>query len=101
MGPHIYIYGGTDGSHWKSSLHQLNTSSLKWSQLATAGHGPMRKGGCGMVSHDNHLLILGGYGAPSGPTQPGAEFIKDSRSTGGLGWTNEVHSYDLKEGEGV
>ena len=57
--------------------------------------------GCGMVSHDNHLLILGGYGYPSGPTQPGAEFIKDSRHTDGVGWTNEVHSYDLKEGEGV
>ena len=37
---------------------------------------------------------------PSGPTQPGAEFIKDSRFTDGRGWTNELHVFDVQKGEG-
>ena len=73
--------------------HVSRVPSTSWKQLSSAG--PMRMGACGMVAHD------GGYGYPSGPTQSGAEFIKDSRYTGGRGWTNELHTFDLKEGEGV
>ena len=98
-GHHVYLYGGSDGSHLQSSLHQLDTRSWTWKQLSSTG--PMRMGACGMVAHDSKLVLFGGYGSPSGPTQPGAEFIKDSRLTGGQGWTNEVHTFDLKEGEGV
>ena len=98
-GHHVYLYGGTDGSRFQSSLHQLDTRSWTWKQLSRSG--PMRKRACGMVAHDSKLVLFGGYGYPSGPTQPGAEFIKDSRYTNGVGWTNEVHIFDLKEGEGV
>ena len=37
---------------------------------------------------------------PSGPTQPGAEFIKNSEVTDGRGWTNELHVFDVQKGEG-
>ena len=95
-GHHVYLY---DGSHNQSSLHQLDTRSWTWKQLSSAG--PMRKVSCGMVAHDSKLVLFGGYGVQSGPTQPGAEFIKSSDFTDGRGWTNEVHTFDLKEGEGV
>ena len=98
-GHHVYLYGGSDQSRFQSSLHQLDTRSWTWKQLSSSG--PMRKVTCGMVPHDSKLVLFGGYGIPSGPTQPGAEFIKDSKFTGGTGWTNEVHTFDLKEGEGV
>ena len=98
-GHHVYLYGGCDISHYYSSLHQLDTRSWTWKQLSSAG--PMKKESCGVVAHDSKLVLFGGYGFPSGPTQPGAEFIKSSRFTDGRGWTNEVHTFDLKEGEGV
>ena len=98
-GHHVYLYGGRDRSRYQGSLHQLDTRSWTWKQLSSAGH--IRKCGCGMVAHDSKLVLFGGYGVPSGPTQPGAEFIKDRRSTGGIGWTNDIHTFNLKEGEGV
>ena len=98
-GHHVYLYGGTDGSCYQSSLHQLDTRSWTWKQLSSAG--PMWKSACEMIAHDSKLVLFGGYGVPSGPIQPGAEFIKSSRFTDGRGWTNEVHTFDLKEGEGV
>ena len=57
-----------------------------------------------MVAFDRKLLLFGGYGNLSGPIQPGAKFIKNvinSDSSGGSGWANELHLFDLKEGEGV
>ena len=95
-GHHVYLY---DGSCHLSFLHQLDTRSWTWKKLSSAG--PMRKIGCKMVAYDSKLVLFGGYGFPSGPTQPGAEFIKSSTSTDGVGLTNEVHTFDLKEGEGV
>ena len=54
-----------------------------------------------MIEFDKKLLLFGGYGYPSGPTQPGAKFIKNSKYSYGRGWNNELHLFDLKEGEGV
>ena len=103
-GHHLYLYGGSDGSHHQSSLHQINTKSLVCSEvvISNAPLGPMRKMGCRVVTcDDDHLLCIGGHGFPSSPTQPGSKFIKDTRHTSGIGWTNEHHSFHLKEGEGV
>jgi hypothetical protein len=52
-----------------------------------------------MVSCSHKLVLFGGYGYPPGPFQSGAEFIKDYRFADGIGWTNELHVYDLEEGE--
>ena len=50
-------------------------------------------------SLDNKLFLLGGAGIPSGPIQPGSEFILDEYANDGSGWTNEIHSFDLTKGE--
>ena len=97
-GHHVYVYGGYDGSKYQRSLHKLDTRSWTWKQLSSAG--PMRKGGCGMVAHDSKLVLFGGFGVPSGPTQPGAEFVKNSKYTSGEGWTNELYVFDLNKGMG-
>ena len=97
-GHYIYVYGGGDGKDYSGSLHQLDTATLSWSQLATAGHGPMRKERCGLVTYGDQLVLFGGYGLPSGPTQPGAEFVKDTSYTDGSGWSNELHSFNLNRG---
>ena len=97
-GHHLYLYGGSDGSKFHDSLYQLDTDSLEWSQLPS---GPMRKSGHGMVSYEDKLILFGGYGIPSGPTQPGAEFIKNSKHSDGRGWTNELHMFDIKKGKVV
>lgn len=60
----------------------------------------MPKYGCGMVQYDGSLYVFGGYGRPRpGPTQPGAQFVEQHLSV--AGWTNELHVFNLSEGEGV
>ena len=93
----LYVFGGYDGAERHGSLHQLDTSTLCWSILSTTG--PMRKVGSRMISYDDQLLLFGGHGVPSGSTQPGAEFVNDTRYTSGTGWTNELHTFSLKKGE--
>lgn len=97
-GQNLYLFGGHDGDICRSSLYQFNTKTLKWTELV-ADEGPMGKTGCRMIIFDGKLLIFGGYGIPSGPTQPESEFIENNRFTDGRGWTNELHSFNLKEGE--
>ena len=101
----LYCFGGVDGSAYYNSLHQLDTSSatLKWTQPTTpdSSSGPMKKIACGMVSYYSCLVLFGGYGFPCGPTQPGAEFIRSTKVTDGRGWSNELHVFDLTEGEAV
>ena len=101
----LYCFGGHDGSAWHNSLYQLDTSSaiLKWTQLTTpdSNSGPMKKSGCGMITYGSSLVNFGGCGFPHGPTQPGAEFVKDDSRTDGAGWSNELHLFDVREGETV
>ena len=78
----LQVYGGFDGSQYQASLHKLDINSLNWTQLATPdSSGPMKKRGCGMVAYNNHLIIFGG---------------KTPRT-----YTNELHIFDLVEGEAV
>ena len=55
----------------------------------------------GLVAFGDKLGLFGGYGLPSGPTQPGSSFIKNKRFSDVDGWTNEFHVYNLKEGDCV
>ena len=94
-------YGDSGFNIVSGELSCLNMKTLTWTQLCpdgTAG-GPMRKYACGMahVSSDK-LAVIGGYGFPTGPTQPGSTFIRDTRFPDGRGWTNEVHVFDLSQG---
>ena len=95
-GRNIYLYGGTNGYQYQNSLYKLDPDSLEWSELPS---GPTRKVGCGMVSYQDKLILFGGYGQPSGPIQPGAEFACGRfNDNSGPGWTNELHCFDLQKG---
>ena len=60
----------------------------------------MKNNECGIVHfhHDKPLAVIGGYGIPTGPTQPGSSFVKSTRYTEGRGWTNEIHIFDIHQG---
>ncbi len=59
----------------------------------------MKKRGCGMVVYEGKVVVLGGIGPrPPGPIPPGVEFVESS--TGRI-FTNELHTFDLEEGEEV
>lgn len=101
-GNHLYMFGGTGGQDSYSCLRRLDTKTSTWTQPANQPCPTVRKGWCGMVSYDSKLVIFGGYGIPSGPIQSGAAFTKlPGKLTNGVGWTNELHTFDLKKGEEV
>ena len=58
----------------------------------------MPKSGCGMIAFRNNLVVFGGYGIPEKPLDPHSHFIS---GIGGKGWTNELHIYNLSEGNYV
>ena len=59
----------------------------------------MGKIACGMVYfHHDKLAVIGEFGIPTGPVQPGSSFIRYTKFTDGRGWTNEVHVFDLGQG---
>ena len=97
VGHHLYTYGGVDTpDSYNDSFHQLDTRTLVWSKLP---NGPMRKAVSHMIALRDKLFLFGGRGIPSGPIQPGSEFILDEYANDGSGWTNEIHSFDLTKGE--
>ena len=101
VGDYMYMYGGHNGASYKGDLSLLNLKTLTWSQLSqeAAAGGPMRKDSCGIfICRGEQVVVIGGYGIPTGPAQTGASFIQDTRFTDGCGWTNEVHVYDIKRG---
>ena len=97
----LYWFGGWDGGSRYNSLHRLDTTTPEWKELQPLNQadGPMRKGTCGMVSFlQDKLAVFGGYGIPTGLTQPGAMFTKDTDFTDGRGWSNELHVFTITEG---
>ena len=98
-GNSLYFYGGLDGLDYLGSFHKLDTRDLTWSEIATNTAGPIRKIGCGMLKHGHQLSLFGGYGVRSGSSQSGAEFVRNINDTNRRGWTNELHIFDLKEGD--
>ena len=101
LGEYVYIYGGMiSGERYEGVLSCLNVKTLTWSQLCpeTCG-GPMRKDSCGMVIfHGDKVAVIGGYGYPTGPTQPGATFTRNTKLRNGSGWSNEFHVFDISQG---
>ena len=90
VGHQLYVYGGDNGQNLECSLHQLDMLSMTWRLLSSAG--PSRKMGCEMVIYKNRLILFGGYGDPLGSTLP-AQWDGN--------YTNELHAFDLEEGESV
>ncbi len=108
FGKCIYIYSGVNNDHSDSSsgsLVKYDIEQNSWSLVAPhSEEAPMKKSGCGMVAYDNSLIVFGGIGVPNGPIQPGSEWFKiktekneDPSSSKGI--TNEIHRFDLREGE--
>ena len=96
----VYMYGRGSEERYEGVLSYLDMKKLTWSQLcpeATAG-APMRKFACGLFIVHKNIIVIGGYGLPTGPTQLGASFFKDKTRTDGRGWTNEVHSFNVAQG---
>ena len=78
-GHHLYTYGGWDeGWNEQGTLHLLDTRSRRWKLISSEG-GPMRKTGSRMVVYDSKIVVFGGLGKS--------------------GRTNELHTFNLKEGE--
>ena len=99
-GHYLYTFGGGDSDNkYTGSLHQLDTRTSMWTELAKDG--PMKKTSSAMVVYKNQLILFGGDGIPSDPIQPGSEFKANRKATCGRGLTNEMHLFDLKEGERV
>ena len=101
FGEHLYMYGGHSGKWCEGVLSCLKVKTLTWSLLCpeTDG-GPMKKYGSGVVmfKYGEKVAVIGGYGYPTGPTQPGATFTKDTRFTYEIGWSNEFHVFDISQG---
>ena len=97
----LYWFGGHDASSRYNSLHGLDPTTLEWREIQPLNQadGPMRKAWCGMVSFlQDKLAVFGGYGIPTGPTQPGAMFTKNTDFTDGSGWSNKLHVFNITEG---
>ena len=104
VGNNLFLYGGEVPGYVCGALSRLDMKTLTWSLLcpeaqAVAG-GPMRKNGCGIVMfHEDKLAVIGGYGYPTGPTQAGSTFIRDTNVTDRImGYTNEHHVFNTSQG---
>jgi hypothetical protein len=98
----MYVYGGHIQDYiYADILSCLDLNKLTWSQISagTAG-GPMKKISCGMGHfHGDKLALIGGFGVPNGPIQPGSTFIRNTRFSDGSGWTNEIHVFSISQGK--
>ena len=95
----LFSFGGFDGRQGFNTIHRLDTKTWYWSQVCpqNADGAPMAKWSCGMIAFRRSLVVFGGYGMPQRPAEP-QSFIKDTRFTNGVGWTNEFHIYNSPEG---
>ena len=102
---YLYAYGGVkDDGSYSGCLHRLDTKTSSWTLLAAHSvNAPMKKSGCAMIVYKNSVIIIGGLGTRNGPIQPGSEWVcKDEdkyEDPKTIGRTNEMHKYDLREGE--
>ena len=95
----LFVYGGHYTSTFCGAVYKLS-SLRKWEQLSAESdaNGPMKKVDCGLVCFmETKIAVIGGYGLPHGPSQPGSSFVKDESSTDDRGWTNEIHIFDSEK----
>ena len=97
----LYSFGGYDGTSLYNSLHTMDPTSLEWKEVRVLNQDdlPMKKLACRMVAYNqDRLALLGGFGIPTGPAQPGVRFIRDTSIPGAMGWTEEFHIFNINEG---
>ncbi len=96
----LYLFGGGDSTSCHATLHQLDTRSMTWKQLSPQhDSGPMRKCDCQMIYYNDSLIVIGGWGIPSGELQSGSQFTEDKDYQDGRGYTNEIHKYHISQGK--
>ncbi len=96
----LNLFGGGDGTSFHASLHQLDTRSMTWKQLSPQhDSGPMRKSDCQMIYCNDSIIVIGGYGIPSGELQSGSQFTESKHHHDGRGYTNEIHKYHISQGK--
>ncbi len=59
----------------------------------------MRKSACHIIYCNDSLIVIGGYGIPSGELQSGSQFSKNIDYQDGRGCTNEIHKYHISQGK--
>ncbi len=59
----------------------------------------MRKSECQMIYYNDSLIVIGGYGIPSGELQSESQFTKNIHHQDGRGYTNEIHKYHISQGK--
>ena len=101
VGKKVVTYGGYCGHDycWHNSLHELDTTTLQWKELAPsdAEGAPMKKSDCGVVVYSRdgkkQLYVLGGFGDLQTATfQPGAEYVNLAKYPD-YACTNELHCF--------
>ena len=92
-----FMFGGYDGSSRYNCLYQLDQNNKFSEHKFSTEVSPMKKVGCRMISYNKSLLLFGGQGTASYPIQPGSELINEFTGD----YTNELHSFNLEEGEEV
>ena len=95
---HLYICCGSDGSSRHNSLYQLDTRTLTWTELSSSDRsGPRKRFACRIVCYKQKLVLFGGCCDTTGPTQSVAGYV----SVYGSMYTNELHTFNLNEGESI
>ena len=101
VGRKVVTYGGCSGHDycWHNSLHELDTSTLQWKELAPndADGAPLKKCDCGVVAYNGNgeeqLYVLGGFGdSQSASFHKGAEYCSLSENSK-YTCTNEFHCF--------
>ena len=102
IGRTIYFFGGNDSFNaYQNYLYSMTVNEWKWNILfaTSESHGPMRKAKCQMVSFNESLLVVGGYGPAPKRQPPSANY----QGGWGLGSrdviTDEHHMYALLAGK--
>ncbi len=102
IGTMLYSYGGYNGSSFSSALCQLDATTAHWTTLQSASptEGPIAKANAAMIAIDSErLCVMGGVGVPSGTRRAaGSKFVPNLFATDGRGFTNEMHLYNIKQG---
>ena len=99
LGKNLYHFGGIRGQEYIGYLYQLDSTLNITTTTMDDLNAPMRKSSSKMISHKENLICFGGYGIPSAPHQLQSQFVLDNYYDNEVGWTNELHSFNLKEGE--
>ena len=99
---HLFLFGGTDNSDDYSSLYRLDAMNLQWSELSRTvdEEAPMAKSGGRIIKRHNHLIVFGGGGHQRKGHRFQAEAQYEDVGSGQV-LTNELHNFNLKEGECV